>query len=117
MTHHIPDEDYSSGSNFDYSSYRDRHRVVTQTPEQKLLNDLQEQLDSVKNKSGTKHEHKTNVLQTAINVLQGKETPEDLVQAKQDNPRYNEALFSSKTEKLVDKVLEMMPPTSGHRLK
>jgi hypothetical protein len=113
MTHHIPDDDYSSSSSHDHSFYQPKK----QTPEEKLIADLRSQLASVQGKSGEKHQHKTDVLQEAIKVLRGTSDTASLRESIDNNPRYNEAMFSSKTEKLINKVFEMKGDSPGHEMK
>lgn len=80
----------------------------------KLILQLQTQLNAVTGKAGDKHVDKVKVLHVAIKLLNGKADKSDLEKAIKDNPRYNEAFFSSKTEQLVNRVFEQAPkPQEG----
>ena len=80
----------------------------------KLILQLQTQLNAVTGKEGGKHADKAAVLQVAIDLLNGKANKDDLEKAIKQHPRYNEAFFTSKTEQLVNKVLEQAPkPEEG----
>lgn len=80
----------------------------------KLILQLQTQLNAVTGKAGGKHADKAAVLQVAIDILNGDATRDDLETAIKLHPRYNEAFFTSKTEQLVNRVLEQAPkPEEG----
>jgi hypothetical protein len=111
MTHYIPDEDNHTGSHDtspEFHSYKESYTTRTKTPQEALIAKLQTHLSSVEHKSGDKHLHKTNVLKEAIRVLKGKGDSNSLQKVIDANPKYNEALFSSKTESLVNDVKKMI---------
>lgn len=109
MTHHIPEDDeFTSGyDSSDFRSYKDTFTTSTKSPEDVLLAKLSSHLASIQNKSGTKHEHKKNVLNAAINALKGEGDKSTLQEAISANPQYNKAIFSSKTESLVGQAIEL----------
>lgn len=83
----------------------------------KLVIQLQAQLHAVEGKSGGKHADKVVVLQAALDLLNGKGEKAALEQAIIAHPRYKEAIFTSKTEQLINKVLDLAPKSElGPRL-
>lgn len=83
----------------------------------KLVIQLQTQLHAVEGKSGGKHADKAAVLHAALDLLNGKGDKAALEQAIEKHPRYNEAIFTSKTEQLINKVLDLAPKSEpGLRL-
>lgn len=76
----------------------------------KLIVQLQTQMNAVSGKDDQKHKDKTAVLQAAIDLLHGKSDKETLEKVIKEHPRYNEAFFTSKTEQLVKRVIELAAP-------
>lgn len=75
--------------------------------EEKLKLEIGNHLFKLIGKSGPKHDDKRNILLIALQVLNDKTTAIDLETAKTTYPKYNSALRSSETQKLVDAVLEI----------
>lgn len=86
--------------------------VSLSTEKMKLIIQLQHQLNDVSGKKDDKHLQKTAVLEIAIQLLYGKADKKDLETAIKNNPRYNEAIFMSKTEQLINKAIEQAPGPS-----
>lgn len=82
----------------------------------KLVIQLQTQLHAVEGKSGEKHADKAAVLQAALDLLSGKGDKAALAKTINEHPRYNEAIFMSKTEQLISRVLDQAPkPETGFK--
>jgi hypothetical protein len=70
-------------------------------------------------KPGEKHQHKRNVLEAAITYLnsdKGRDEVKALTDVIENNPRYDEALFRSKTKGLIGDVVKGMPQTLSPKI-
>ncbi|KTD44254.1 hypothetical protein [Legionella parisiensis] len=116
MTSHI--DDTPSEPTYTSTSYKVQYQKAKETPEQKLIRELETQLSEVQGKKGERHEHKANVIKAALDFLKEQDPMErqekrrELTEAIRDNPKYDKALFSSKTKDLIDQVVNAHPDNS-----
>ena len=96
------------------SDYKSAYRDIVYTAEVMLRSKLIEHYNHVAQYLDKKHIHKANVLLVAIEVLDGKKTYDDLRDTIAKYPSYNQASFSSDTEKLVYKAIQLAPPNKSN---
>ena len=108
MTHGI----IADENNHD-SDYKSAYREIVYTAEDMLRSKLREHYNHVAQYFDKKHIHKAKVLLVAIEVLNGTKTYDDLRDTIAKHPSYNQASFSSDTEILVYKAIQLAPPTTA----
>ena len=75
--------------------------------QENLIQQLISHYDSLKDKNDDKHSAKKAVIAVAIEVIKGNKTSDDLDKVKANNPLYSKALFTSKTEHLIEQTFKL----------